>query len=387
VKFRTPSSGFSRENTDWILLILVVSLVFFGLIMVYSASFIYAQEKTGDGFSLIRKQVFFAFTGFLALASAYRIDYRRWEKWAYPVLGISVFLLILVMVPGIGSTAGGARRWLQLGGLHLQPAEFAKFAVIFFAARQLSKSRLESGTWPARILSLFIAPLPIMVLLLLQPDFGTTVIISWVTFSLLFLAGVPLRYFTTVLLSASMVGGWLALGTAYRRSRVLAFLDPWSDPAGKGFQILQSFVGLHQGKLFGVGLGNGKEKLFYLPEAHNDFILSVIGEELGFFGIAMITLAFLYLIYRGLRIGWISRLENEHNGFGLFLATGITLVLGLQGFVNIAVVLGLLPTKGLTLPFISYGGSALVADLFAVGILLNISRNNSQKGSKVELKK
>ncbi|MCM2324005.1 MAG: FtsW/RodA/SpoVE family cell cycle protein, partial [Oligoflexia bacterium] len=177
------------------------------------------------------------------------------------------------------------------------------------------------------------------------------------------------------------IGLWLALGTPYRRLRLMTFLDPWQDPMGRGFQILQSLVGLHHGGLWGVGLGNGKEKLFFLPEAHNDFIFAVIGEELGFLGVGAVILGYLYLVYRGLQIAFDCQ-RKYHDLFGMLLAAGITLALGLQGFVNMAVVMGLLPTKGLTLPFISYGGSALLVDLFAVGVLLSIARGPQPSGDQ-----
>lgn len=366
------------KNVDVVLLLLVTAMVFFGLIMVYSSSYIYAQEKTGNGFHFIQKQLLFAGLGFVAMLASYRMDYKRWEKWAYPVLGLAVFLLALVFVPGVGEKAGGARRWLHFGPLHFQPGEFAKFAVLFFVARHLNQKQNRMETVTGGVLSHLLIPLPVLLLLLCQPDFGTTVIISVVIFVLMFLAGVPSRFLLTSLGAATVIGAWLAMGTSYRRIRLLTFLDPWSDPAGKGFQILQSFVGLHQGRLLGVGLGNGKEKLFYLPEAHNDFIFSVIGEELGFVGLAAVVLAYLYFMYRGLKIAWTCQKESQDR-FGLLLAAGITLALGLQGFVNISVVLGLLPTKGLTLPFISYGGSAILVDLFAVGVLLSISRGQGTK--------
>lgn len=357
------------------LLVTVIAMVLFGLIMVYSSSFIYAQEKTGDGFSFIKKQLIYAAIGFVTLFGISRVDYRNWQKWAYPVLGLAGILLVLVLVPGIGARAGGARRWIHFGMIRFQPGEFAKFAVLFFVARQLSrKQRLD--TWVSGVISQFFVPLPILLLLLTQPDFGTTVMISVVIFFLMFVGGVPARYVASTLGLSTLVGGILAFGTAYRRARLTTFMDPWNDPGGKGFQILQSFIGLHNGSWWGVGLGNGKEKLLYLPEAHNDFIFSVIGEELGFVGITVVIFAYLYFIYRGLRIAWNSQ-KRDQDRFGMLLATGITLALGLQGFVNIAVVLGLVPTKGLTLPFISYGGSALVVDLFAVGVLLSVARGRS----------
>lgn len=361
------------RGIDFMLLFTVIAMVVFGLIMVYSASYIFATEKTGDGFSFIKKQIFFAVIGFAGLAAICRVDYRKWYQWAYPFLGLSMVLLIAVLIPGIGARVGGARRWIRIAGINFQPGELAKFAVIFFTASQLTRKMDRLGNWVVGMISPFLVPMPGLFLLLLQPDFGTTVMICMVMFTLMYLAGVPKRYLTAALALAGTTGAWLALGTGYRRARVMTYLNPWSDPGGKGFQIIQSLTGLHNGHLWGVGLGNGKEKLFYLPEAHNDFIFAVIGEELGFIGIIAVIVAFLYLIYRGLRIAYLAQ-KNYKDGFGMLLAAGITLALGLQGFVNIAVVMGVLPTKGLTLPFISYGGSALMVDLFAVGVLLSVAR-------------
>jgi cell division protein FtsW len=361
------------QGIDLRLLITVAAMVGFGLLMVYSASFIYAQERTGDGFAFIRKQLLFALAGFGVLLGACRIDYRVWSRWAYPILMASVAMLALVFVPGIGARAGGAQRWLRLGPVGFQPSELVKFAVIFFVANQLDRKRDRLHNFTAGVLSYVIVPLPAFVLLLLQPDFGSTAMIVLTMFSLMFLAGVPRRYLLAGLGLALVAGAYLAIGSSYRMTRLLTFLDPWKDPGGHGFQILQSMVGLHQGSLAGAGLGNGKEKLFYLPEAHNDFIFAVIGEELGFMGIAAVVLGYLYFIHRGLKIAWASR-ERFQDRFGMFLAAGITLALGLQGFINMSVVLGLVPTKGLTLPLISYGGSALLTDLFAVGVLLSIAR-------------
>lgn len=372
------------KNFDVGLLIIVLAMLFFGLIMVYSSSFIYAQEKTGDGLSYIRKQLIYAVIGLVALWSGYRIDYRRWEKWAYPVLGCAALLLALIFVPGLGMKVGGARRWIHLPGFQFQPGELAKFAIIFFVARQLNQKHDRIHRISAGVFSQFVVPLPLLILLLLQPDFGTTVIITLVTFCLMYLAGVPSQYLLSVVCSGGLVGGWLALGSAYRRTRLMTFLDPWSDPGGKGFQIIQSFVGLHNGRFWGVGLGNGKEKLLYLPEAHNDFILSVIGEELGFIGIGGVILGYTYFIYKGLTIAWNCH-KYYHDRFGMLLASGITLALGIQGFVNISVALGLVPTKGLTLPLISYGGSALIVDLFVVGVLLSVGKGRGDDMENWEL--
>ena len=355
-------------------------MVVFGLIMVYSSSFIYAQERTGDGFAFIKKQILFAVLGFVALGVATRIDYRKWSEWAYPVLAFATLLLAMVMIPGIGSRAGGAQRWIRLGFMNFQPGELAKFALIIFASKQLERKRSRLHEFRPGFLSHFIVPLPALALLLAQPDFGSTVMIMTVLLILMFQAGVPKKFlFSAVGLAVSGAVA-LALGSSYRRARVMTFLDPWSDPGGKGFQILQSLVGLHNGHIFGVGLGNGKEKLFYLPEAHNDFIFAVVGEELGFVGVTCVAFAFLYFVYRGMRVAW-TCYEKFQDFSGMLMATGITLLLGLQGFVNMSVVLGLVPTKGLTLPFMSYGGSALLVDLFAIGILLSISRGPQVRGA------
>ncbi|MFL5814881.1 MAG: putative lipid II flippase FtsW [Bdellovibrionia bacterium] len=361
------------QGIDLVLLMTVGAMVVFGLLMVYSSSYIFAQEKTGDGFSFIKKQMLYALVGFGGLFGICRIDYRNWFKWAYPFLGVSIGLLIMVLIPGVGTKVLGAQRWIRLGPFGFQPGELAKFAVIVFASSQLARKSDRIHTVAAGIVSPFLVPLPAMLLLLMQPDFGTTVMITVVMFTLMFLAGVPKRFLGGIILLGATVGSWLALSSPYRRARVMTYLDPWKDPGGKGFQILQSLTGIHNGHFWGVGLGNGKEKLFYLPEAHNDFIFAVIGEELGFVGIVVVVVAFLYLIYRGLNIAFNCQKQYQDR-FGMLLASGITLALGLQGFVNMAVVMGLLPTKGLTLPFISYGGSALMIDLFAVGVLLSVAR-------------
>ncbi len=360
------------------MLLVVTALVSFGLLMVYSSSFIFAQERTGDGYAFIKKQVVFALMGSAGLYVAQMIPYRKWAKWSVPLLFGITATLLFVLVPGVGVRVGGAQRWVRLGFFQIQPAEIAKFILVIFVAYQLDRKRDRVKNFTAGILSNVMWIAPALLFLLIQPDFGSVVMVCSVVFALLFVGGARARYLFGSAAVAAVSAVIIVFSSPYRHARVLAYVDPWKDPSGKGFQILQSLMGLSNGKLLGVGLGNGKEKLFYLPEAHNDFIFAVIGEELGFLGVCLVSLAFALFVYRGLRIGWMA-LNERNDRFGFLLATGISLMIGLQAFVNMSVVLGLLPTKGLSLPFISYGGSAMLVDLFAVGILLSISKKPSVK--------
>ncbi|MGE4107860.1 MAG: putative lipid II flippase FtsW [Bacteriovoracia bacterium] len=365
-------SLFKWKGLDLFLISVVGAMVIFGLIMVYSASFMATLERTGDGLFFVKKQLLFGVLGMVALVVAASVPYRFWMKHAYLILLFSTVLLALVLVPGVGVQSKGASRWLNVAGFHFQPAEFAKFALMLFVARQLTTKGDRIRRFVPGVLSNFLAITPALLLLLKQPDFGSCVIIVGVVFALMFLGGVPKRYLLGCVGLAGAAGAALVLISPYRMARLTTFLNPWEDPSGKGFQILQSLIGLNNGKFWGVGLGNSKEKLFFLPEAHNDFIFAIIGEELGFLGVAAVLLAYCYFIYRGLSVAW-ALYKKTGDRFGLLLGSGITAAIGFQAFVNMSVVMGLLPTKGLNLPFISYGGSALLMNLFAVGILMNIA--------------
>ena len=371
----TPSKSLEsdREAIDLVLFFTVCAMLAFGLVMVYSASFILAQERSGDGFAFVKKQLTFAGLGLIALLTTLRISPQTWKKHAISIFGVSLFLLFVVLVPGIGTRVGGAQRWINLGLFNLQPAELAKFTAMLFIAKQMDKKRDDLKRFVPGIVAPFIGPLLLIAFLLLQPDFGSSVMIAMTGFALLLIGGVRKRYLGAIVSAGFSAGMLLILIAPYRRARLMTFLDPWKDPLGKGFQVLQSMLALHNGGILGTGLGNGKEKLFYLPEAHNDFIFAVVGEELGFIGVIAIIAAYTFFIYRGLRIASAIH-EKRDDLFGSLLAAGITLLLGLQGYVNMGVVLGMLPTKGLTLPFISYGGSALLIDLAMVGVLLRLSR-------------
>jgi cell division protein FtsW len=350
-------------------------MVLFGLLMVYSSSFIFAEERTGDGFTFIKKQFLYAVMGFGGLFFASRIPHQRWYQWAPLAVFTVLAMLVAVMIPGVGSRVGGAQRWINLGLFRFQPAELAKLVGVMFVARQLVRHQRELHDFRKGIIAPVALLLPMMALLLLQPDFGSVALLVGTTFVLMYLSGVRPLFLFGGAFGAGALGALLIATSPYRLARVMTFLDPWRDPAGKGFQVIQSMLGLHNGSLFGQGLGNGKEKLFFLPEAHNDFIFSVIGEELGFVGVVGVIVAYVLFIYRGLKIAWIA-LNERQDRFGFYLGCGISLLLGLQAFINMGVGMGLLPTKGLTLPFISYGGSALTLNLMAIGILYSISKAN-----------
>ena len=367
---------FSRQpGGDVALLILVVAMVLFGLLMVYSSSFIFAEERTGDGFTFIKKQLLYAVLGFIAFFMASRIPHQRWYQWAPLAVFTVLGMLVAVMIPGVGARVGGAQRWINLGIFRFQPAELAKLVGVMFVSRQLVRHQRELQDFRKGIIAPVALLLPMMALLLLQPDFGSVALLVGTTFILMYISGVRPLYLFGGAFGAAGLGAVLIATSPYRLARVMTFIDPWRDPAGKGFQVIQSMLGLHNGSLFGQGLGNGKEKLFFLPEAHNDFIFSVIGEELGFVGVAGVIVAYVLFIYRGLKISW-NALNERQDRFGFYLGCGISLLLGLQAFINMGVGMGLLPTKGLTLPFISYGGSALTLNLMAIGILYSISKAN-----------
>jgi cell division protein FtsW len=291
-----------------------------------------------------------------------------YSKLVYPLLAISFCLLILLLVPGFGHTVGGATRWLRFMGLSFQPSELAKFTLVVYMAYSMSKKGSNMNSFLNGLLPHLIVAGGLMLLIVLQPDLGTALIIGCWLFILLFVGGVRLRHLFLILILAAPFVMWLIWQADYRLKRWLAFIDPWNDPKGMGFQIIHSFLAFGSGGILGVGLGNGKQKLFYLPEPHTDFVLSVAGEELGFVGVTVIIILFGILIMRGIKISLDAR-----DLYSSYLALGLTCLIGLQAIVNMGVVMGLLPTKGLTLPLISYGGTSLVFNLLGIGVLLNVS--------------
>ena len=361
-----------RVALDHLILIITLTLALVGLVMVFSASAVVAGEnkRLHDSWYFLKRQLAWLTFGLVLLHVVSRIDYVWWKRLALPLLGFITVLLVVVLIPSVGVAAKGARRWLHLGPISIQPVEMVKLIAVIYLAAYLAKKedRLQSfgdGVLPAVVVVGLLSGLVLM-----EPDLGTIVVIGLVTAGMLFLGGARVSHLlrlVPVALAAVMVLIWLS---PYRWQRIIAFLNPEKDPTGAGFQINQSFLAFGRGGLFGVGLGESKQKLFFLPEGHTDFVLALIGEELGLLGTGIIILLFALFAIRGFQIAARARMP-----FGRYLGIGITTLIGIQALINACVVTGLLPTKGLTLPFVSYGGSSLVMSLVGVGILLNISRD------------
>ena len=335
-----------------------------GLIMVWSSSYILAKENFGSPYYYILRQLAYLFMGVLAAFIISKTKYTFWLKYGFIINVIASVIVALTIVKGIGNSAKGASRWLSLGGFSLQPGEIVKFTIIlsslsFFENwnKMDNKEKLKHG-------GSILLPLALLVK---QPDFGTFFICFVVISFVCFMSSFPRKYFYYSMISGGLVGIVILFSQAYRVKRMLTYLDPWKNPQGSGFQIIQSYMAFANGSAFGQGLGNSNEKLFYLPEAHNDFIFSVIGEELGFIGVFFLISLFLAFIYFGFKLS--LKIKDR---VGLILASSIIFVLGLQALLNMGVVLGLLPTKGLNLPFVSYGGSSLLCNFVGIGILLSV---------------
>lgn len=350
------------------LLLAVIALLGAGLVQVYSSSFIFATENYGDGLYFFKRQLFATSLAIAVLFGLAAIPFRVIERiawWAWPVAAIGV---AMTFVPGLGVRVGGALRWLQGPfGFRFEPAELLKISFVLLMASLLCRKENFLNRVPVWALVLgFVAPL---VLLLRQPDFGSFSIIMAVGFALLFAFGLRWIYIGAALAVSIPLFYVLVMAVPYRRARVLAYLDPWADPDQKGFQIIQSLLSFHSGGITGAGLGQGQGKLFFLPEAHTDFTLAVFGEEMGFVGFVILLLIYAYVVFRVLQVAVAC-----DSRFGKAMALGFASLFGLSVFMNMGVVLGLLPTKGLTLPFLSYGGSSLICLAFMFGLLLSLER-------------
>jgi len=346
-----------------------VLLICIGIVMIYSASSIYAWEKYKDSLFFLKRHVTFLAIGIFLTFLVMSVDYRKFRRIAKPALVLSLILLVLVLVPGIGREVSGARRWFRFKFISFQPSELAGIGIIIYVADFISRK----GNIINQFLKGFLPPVLVLglcvLLILMQPDLGTALAIGVVVLIMLFVAGIRVSYLLSIILAGLPLLYLMIFNVPYRKMRIMAFLSPWSDPQGSGFQIIQSQIALGSGGLFGTGLGHSKQKLFYLPAAHTDFIFSIIGEELGMLGTLGIIILFMIFIQQGLKI-----MKNATDKFGYFLTLGLVLMISLKAIINIGVSCGILPTKGLPLPFISYGGSSLIFDMISVGILINIAR-------------
>ena len=364
------------KQEDRLLLACTLALVGFGLVMVYSSSSVLALRKYGDPAYFLKRQALWAGLGLAGMLTAWKTDYRKLRYISLPVLAVLFVMLILVLAPGIGAEVNGSRRWVRLAGFSFQPSEFIKPALLTFIAASLAR-RSEKlpdfvyGLGPYMVLTGMVA-----FLIALEPDLGTAAALTAVVCSMLLFAGArPLHLFGLAVLASPVVYHEI-FGVGFRRGRIGVFLDPWKDPLGSGFQIIQSFLAFGGGGLTGLGLGQGRQKLLFLPEPHSDFIYSVIGEEFGLVGALFVLLSFAVITFCGLKLA--LKCEDE---FGRFLAFGITVMLAVQAIINMGVATGLFPNKGMPLPFVSAGGSALFAALVSVGMLLSVARGRGGSAS------
>jgi cell division protein FtsW len=352
----------------WMLLA-VAALLALGVTMVLSTSYLYSQERYADGTYFFRKQLIAMFVGVTALIACSMVPSHLYRRFAYPLLAVTFILLVLVLIPGIGASRGGARRWLMLQGFAFQPAELAKLAIVFYLAHSMAKKEELIRTFSVGVLPHLLVTGLFAGMLLLEPDFGTALILTMLLYLMLFIGGARVHHLLATALMAAPLLVYVLMTAEYRLRRLISFMDPSSDPAGSGYHMVQSLIAFGSGQLWGRGLGESRQKLFYLPEAHTDFVYSVIGEEMGLLGALIVLALFAVILMRGLRLT--GRIEEP---FDQYLAFGLTVLIGLQALIHMGVVMGLMPTKGLVLPFISYGGSAMVINLVEAGILLGLSR-------------
>ena len=357
------------KKIDKTLLLGVIILSLFGLIMIYSSSNVWASYKFNDPFKYLKSQGLFLILGYGVLYFIAKIPYPIYKKYSNHILFICIILLVLVLIPGIGTVRNGSRSWFGIGPLGIQPSEAAKVGLIVFTAKYLSNNKIKDIK--TSVLPILMVVFLIFGLIMLQPDFGTGVIIVMSIVSLLFVSGVNMSFFIKMGILGLMGIVGLVIIAPYRMARITSFLNPWNDPLGSGFQIIQSLYAIGPGGLLGMGLGNSVQKHFYLPEPQTDFIFSIISEELGFAGVLIISTLFIMIIYRGFKIAM-----NTEDKFATYLAYGITFSIAFQTILNLMVVVGLIPVTGVTLPFLSYGGSSLLVSMLEIGILLNISKYN-----------
>jgi cell division protein FtsW len=365
-----------RHAPDYVLLLAVAGLVAIGIVMVYSSSAIRGYITADDTLAYVGPQALWAAVGAGVLILTSRLDYRYWRLFSVPLYAAALVLLALVLLPGIGRVVGGSARWLALGPFPpLHPAEFAKLALVLYLAHWMATRGQRIATFRSGLLPFLAITLPVVLLILREPDLGTSAVVATAALVLYFAAGANLVMLASLIPIGIAAVGYVISTNAYQRARIVGFLDPWSDPQGVGFHTIQGLLALGLGGVLGSGLGSSVQVSgLYLPNAWNDFIFAIIGEELGFAGGLLVIVLFLIVAYRGLRVAL-----GAPDTFGGLLAAGITVFITVQAFVNIGVVVSVLPVTGITLPFVSAGGSSLMVSLAAVGILLSISRESAPR--------
>ncbi|NPC92473.1 stage V sporulation protein E [Bacillus sp. WMMC1349] len=358
-----------KTSPDFLLVIITLLLLTIGLIMVYSASAVWATYKYDDSFFFAKRQLLFAGVGVIAMFFIMNVDYWTWRTWAKMLMIICFFLLVIVLIPGIGMERNGSRSWIGVGAFSIQPSEFMKLAMIAFLAKFLSEKQKNITSFRKGFIPALGIVFSAFLIIMMQPDLGTGTVMVTTCIIMIFVAGARISHF--VFLGLIGLSGFigLVLSAPYRIKRITSYLNPWEDPLGSGFQIIQSLYAVGPGGLFGLGLGQSRQKFFYLPEPQTDFIFAILSEELGFIGGSLILLLFCVLLWRGVRIAL-----GAPDLYGSFIAVGVISMIAIQVMINIGVVTGLIPVTGITLPFLSYGGSSLTLMLMAVGVLLNVSR-------------
>ncbi len=362
-----PPDGAER-GLDLLLLGATLALVGLGLVLVYSSSAVFASDRYGSPTYFLKRDLVYVAAGLLDIYAGWRIDYRTYQRLDYPILLGCLVLLLLLLIPGLGTRVDGATRWFRIAGVSIQPSEPAKLALVVYLACSLALKRDEVRSFSIGFLPHLCVAGLMCALVLKQPDLGTSAILGGVTVIMLFVAGTKLSYIVIAALACAPIVYQLIVGTPWRLRRLLAFIDPWAYRKDAGYQISESLISVGSGGTFGLGLGDGKQKLFFLPASHTDFIFAIVGEELGLVGMAAVVALFVVILVRG-----VTAAMRARDLFGSHLAFGVTATFCLQALLHMFVVLGLVPTKGITLPLMSYGGSALVTALFGMGMLLNVA--------------
>lgn len=357
------------KHFDRTLFITVILISLFGIVMIYSASSIWAEYKFHDAFKFVKAQSVFWIIGILECLFLSKIPCSFWKEKANKIVFLCLLLLVLVLIPGIGTVRNGSRSWFGIGGFGIQPSEFAKIGLIIFVSKYLAQNKKELRSIKTGVLPILIFIGVFFLLIMLEPDFGTAMVMALSLISLIFISGVKLSFFVSLGLIG--LGGivLLIIIAPYRMARIVSFLNPWSDPLGSGFQIIQSLYAIGPGGLLGQGFLKSHQKHFYLPEPQTDFIFSIISEEFGFLGVLIVTLFFLFIFYRSVKIAL-----NTNDLFSKFLVFGLAVGIIFQASLNLCVVIGLIPVTGVTLPFFSYGGSSLLISMISIGIILGVSR-------------